>query len=71
MRSVAGGEKTRIELRDSGARAAGRLLLIIRGNGASTTPTAEFYAAWYRAGRRTMSKLGSYLQRTTCRHQPS
>jgi hypothetical protein len=60
MRSVAGGEKTRIELRDSGARAAGRLLLIVRGNGASTTPTAEFFAAWYRAGKRVMSKLGSF-----------
>ena len=34
--------------------------LIVRGNGASTTPTAEFYACWYRDGRRLLSKLGSY-----------
>jgi integrase len=55
--AVAG--KPRTELHDGGARGAGRLVLVIRGKGTSAAPSAEFFAAWYRDGRRVMSKLGS------------
>jgi hypothetical protein len=58
-RRIAAGGK-RIELRDSGPRGVGRLVLIIRGTGAAAGPTTEFYAVWHRDGRRFMSKLGSY-----------
>jgi hypothetical protein len=45
IRRVAAGEKPRLELRDSGPRGAGRLVLIVRLTG-NRGPTAEFYAAW-------------------------
>jgi hypothetical protein len=60
IRAAASGTKTRIELHDSGARGAGRLVLVVRGNGKNIDPSAEFYARWYRSGKRGMSKLGSY-----------
>jgi hypothetical protein len=59
IRAAAGG-KPRTELHDGGARGAGRLVLIIRGKGTTASPSAGFYAAWYRDGRRVMSKLGSF-----------
>jgi hypothetical protein len=58
-RAAAGG-KARTELHDRGARGAGRLILVVRGKGTATAPSAEFCAAWYRNGRRVMSKLGSF-----------
>jgi hypothetical protein len=57
LRRVAAGEKTRVELRDGGPR-GGRLVLVIRG-ASGAGPTAGFYAAWQRDGRRLMSKLGT------------
>jgi hypothetical protein len=52
--------KARTELHDRGARGAGRLILVVRGKGTAAAPSAEFFACWYRDGRRVMSKLGSY-----------
>src|ERR1700674_1948173 len=56
--AVAG--KPRTELHDRGARGAERLLLIIRGKGTGGAPSAEFFAAWYRSGKRVLSQLGSH-----------
>jgi integrase len=58
IRAAAG--KPRTELHDRGARGAGRLVLVIRGKGTAAAPSAEFFAAWYRSGKRVMSKLGSH-----------
>jgi hypothetical protein len=60
LRAATTADKPRLELRDGGMRGAGRLVLIIRGNGDAEAPTSEFYACWYRDGHRRMSKLGSY-----------
>jgi hypothetical protein len=57
---AAGAGKARTELHDRGARGAGRLILVIRGKGTAAAPSAEFFAAWYRSGKRILSKLGSY-----------
>jgi integrase len=59
MRAAVAG-KARTELHDRGARGAGRLILVIRGKSTAAAPSAEFFAAWYRSGKRVMSKLGSY-----------
>src|ERR1700720_2094966 len=59
--AVAG--KARTELHDRGARGAGgagRLVLVIGAKGTAAAPSAEFFAAWYRSGKRVMSKLGSF-----------
>jgi hypothetical protein len=56
--AVAG--KPRTALHDRGARGAGRLILVVRSKGTAAAPSAEFFAAWYRSGKRVMSKLGSY-----------
>jgi hypothetical protein len=56
--AVAG--KPRTELHDRGARGTGRLVLVVRGKGTAGAPSAEFFAAWYRSGKRVMSKLGSF-----------
>jgi hypothetical protein len=60
LRAATTADKPRLELRDGGMRGAGRLVLIIRGNGDAEAPTSEFYACWYRDGHRRMLKLGSY-----------
>lgn len=57
IRKVEGGKAT-VELRDSGGRGEGRLVLVIRTIGERAMP--EWYAVWYRAGRRKMAKLGTY-----------
>ena len=57
MRAAAVG-KRRAMLVDDGPRGAGRLALIIRATDADAM--SEFYAVWYRDGKRLMSKLGSY-----------
>jgi hypothetical protein len=60
VRVATTADKPRLELRDGGMRGAGRLVVIIRGNGDAAAPTSEFYACWYRDGHRRMSKLGTY-----------
>src|ERR1700687_5541393 len=57
---VAAAGKPRTELHDRGARGAGRLILVVRGKGTAAAPSAEFFAAWYRSGKRVMAKLGSH-----------
>jgi hypothetical protein len=56
--AVAG--KPRTELHDRGARGAGRLVLVIRGKGTAAAPSVEFFATWYRSGKRVIAKLGSH-----------
>jgi integrase len=59
VRAASAG-KSRTELHDRGARGAGRLVLVIRGKGTVAASSAEFFACWYRDGKRVMSKLGSH-----------
>jgi integrase len=59
LRAAVAG-KPRTELHDRGARGAGRLILVVRGLVEESALTAEFYACWYRSGKRVMSKLGSH-----------
>jgi len=47
-----------IELKDSGERGAGRLAILIRPLAGRVA--TEWYAVYYRAGKRVMAKLGSY-----------
>jgi hypothetical protein len=54
-RATAGAK---VELRDAGDRGAGRLVLLIRMGEAKAI--TEWYAVWYRAGKRSMAKIGSY-----------
>jgi integrase len=58
LRSAPNSGMSIIELKDDGERGAGRLALRIRV--AKTRVTAEWYAVWYRAGKREMTKIGSY-----------
>ncbi len=48
----------RLELRDDGERGGGRLILVIRQLPARTL--SEWYASWYREGKRCSTKIGSY-----------
>ncbi len=57
LRDAAASKKT-IELKDPGERGAGRLAIVIRPM--ATRVAAEWYAVFYRAGRRVTAKLGSY-----------
>jgi integrase len=50
--------RSSIELKDPGERGAGRFTLIIRPM--KSRIAAEWYSIWYRDGRRTKAKLGSY-----------
>lgn len=58
LRNVTTSGKSRIELKDDGERGTGRLTLLVRQlkNGV----TAEWYAMFWRDGKRQMIKLGSY-----------
>jgi integrase len=47
-----------IEVKDGGARGAGRLVLQVRAR--QTHTSAEWYACWHRAGRRSYVKIGNY-----------
>lgn len=47
-----------VSLRDPGPRGGGRLALQVRPG--SVRPTAEWYAVYYRQGRRQQAKLGTY-----------
>jgi integrase len=58
VRRVTAGETPRIDLRDDGERGAGRLALIVRRLGAKVA--TEWYAIYYRDGKRSLSKVGSY-----------
>jgi hypothetical protein len=72
VKRVIAGEKPRLELKDDGGRGAGRLALIVRGmsekvaseRGAKVATewnaATEWYAIYYRGGKRVLSKLGSY-----------
>lgn len=57
IRKAEGGKKL-TELRDTGGRGEGRLVLAVRL--IPPRVTTEWYAVWYRAERRKMAKLGSY-----------
>jgi integrase len=48
----------RIQMKEEGERGSGRLSLEIRKG--KDRVTAEWYAIWYRAGKRSMLKIGSY-----------
>jgi len=54
----AAARKSSIELKDPGERGAGRLAIVIRPM--ATRVAAEWYAVFYRAGKRATAKLGSY-----------
>src|SRR5271169_2871768 len=54
----AAARKKSIELKDPGERGAGRLAIVIRPM--ATRVAAEWYAVFYRDGRRSTAKLGSY-----------
>jgi integrase len=58
IRRIAAGEKPRIDLKDDGERGAGRLALVCRRM--KTRIATEWYAVYYRKGRRALSKVGSY-----------
>jgi hypothetical protein len=58
IRNAPASGKTSIELRDDGERGAGRLALLIRPF--KDRVTAEFYAVWYRGGKRRSTKIASY-----------
>jgi hypothetical protein len=50
--------KKSIELKDDGSRGEGRLALVVRAT--ETRIVAEWYAVYYRAGKRVRTKIGSY-----------
>ncbi len=58
LKRIGGGEKKSIDLRDGGPRGAGRLAMIIRASGERVI--SEWYAIYFREGKRTMAKVGSY-----------
>jgi hypothetical protein len=55
--AVASGKKS-IELNDGGERGAGRLALLIRPS--TGRMTVEWYAVWYREGKRVSTKISGY-----------
>jgi len=59
IRKVSAKERARIDLRDRGARGAGRLLFRVRATGENSI-AAEFYAIYFRNGRRAFAKIGNY-----------
>jgi integrase len=58
IREAPASGRASIELKDSGERGAGRLAVIVRPLAGRVA--AEWYAVYYRAGKRVMAKLGSY-----------
>jgi integrase len=50
--------KKSIELKDGGSRGDGRLALIVRP--LASQIASEWYAVYYRGGKRTMTKIGAY-----------
>lgn len=66
LRNAPCSGKKIIELKDDGARGEGRLSLQIRvakprgGDETSGRVTSEWYAVFYRRGRRAMAKIGTY-----------
>jgi integrase len=58
MREAPASGKGSIELKDPGERGAGRLAIVIRPMAGRVA--AEWYAVYYRGGKRVTAKLGSY-----------
>jgi hypothetical protein len=58
IRRVGAGEHKSLDLRDGGPRGSGRLALIVRAAGERVI--SEWYAVYFRDGKRKMAKLGSY-----------
>jgi integrase len=58
MREGPASGKRSLELKDPGERGSGRLAIVIRPMAGRVA--AEWYAVYYRAGKRVMAKLGSY-----------
>src|SRR6266404_5201478 len=58
IREAPAGARRSIELKDPGERGAGRLALVVRPMAGRVS--AEWYAIYYRRGRRVKIKLGSY-----------
>lgn len=59
IKCVAGKEKgASIELKDDGPRGGGRLTCAVRKM--ASRVSTEWYAVYYRDGRRMMTKLGTY-----------
>jgi len=58
IREAPASGKRAIELRDPGPRGTGRLTLVVRAFEGRVS--ADWYAVYYRNGKRAMSKLGSY-----------
>jgi hypothetical protein len=58
--------KSRIELRDNGDRGGGRLTLVVRNF--RTHITCEWYALYYRDGKRRFTKLGVIPCSVSSRH---
>jgi hypothetical protein len=58
MREAPTSGKRSIELKDPGERGAGRLAIVIRPMAGRVA--AEWYAVYYRGGKRVTAKLGSY-----------
>jgi integrase len=58
VRKVAAKEKPVVMLRDDGARGAGRL--VFRARRSDDNIISEFYAVYFRAGRRATTKIGTY-----------
>jgi integrase len=58
IRNAPTSRKRAIELKDGGERGAGRLSIQIRA--LKETVAAEWYAVYYRDGKRVMTKIGSY-----------
>ena len=54
----------RIELRDPGERGGGRLALVVRG--LTSHAACEWYALYYRDGKRHLVKMGAYSYRYQC-----
>jgi integrase len=59
IRRVTAKEKELVEIHDDGPRGAGRLFFRVR-SGSGERAIAEFYAAYYRSGRRTMARIGAF-----------
>ena len=63
IREACAKGKDAIELKDGGERGSGRLAIIVKPRRTGRV-TAEWYAVFYRRGKRAKVKLGSYPART-------
>jgi integrase len=58
LKTAPNSGKSSIELKDDGMRGEGRLALLIRVS--DTRVSAEWYAVWFRNGKRKVAKIGGY-----------